>query len=144
MKSESTNENDQNINYWPWVSVFLAVSPIIGYFGAYLYESQFFTYFGIPLQFMVLDWTNLIVGIISFLSFSYFLIMVFSLPAILQHARIRTGILLNKFIWLGSLFLFVTLYIMQYSLVFPYLWIIYILPFFFVIQEFLVPIISQR
>lgn len=144
MKLESTNENDQRVNYWPWVSVFLAVSPVIGYFAAYLYESEFFKYFGIPLQFMVLDWANLIVGMISVLTFSYFLLVAISLPKILQYARIKTGILMNEFIWLGSLLLFVTLYILRYSLIFPYLWILYILPFYFAIQEFLIPIILQR
>lgn len=143
MANTATNDNELKSNYWPWVSVFLAVSPIIGYFVAYLYESQYFSHFGIPFQFMVIDWTDLIKGMFSFLSFALILLIVVCFPIILQYSRIRTGIILNRFIWLGCLFLFVTLYYLHYSAVFGYLWISYILPLLFIIQEFIVPYFAQ-
>ncbi len=145
MKSESKNEDNQSINYWPWVSLLLAVSPAIGYFAAYLYELEYFRYFGIPSEFIVLDWTNLLAGVLTFVTFSYFLLLVFILPDLLQTSGVQiTGIIRRRLIWISSVFLFVTLLVLQYSVSMPYIWVFYLIPLCFTVQIFVIPFISQR
>ena len=121
------------------------MSPAIGYFAVYLYELQYFRYFGIPSEFIVIDWTNLLAGVGTFITFSFLLFIVFIGPDFLRASGVQiTGIIRRRLFWVGSSFVFVTLLVLQYSVSMPYIWIFYIIPLFSTSQIFVVQVISQR
>jgi len=143
--SEVAADKPPGINYWAFIGVIIAISPAIGYLLAFCYEQEYFWYFKIPSELMIIDWTKLLLGMVSFLSVSSVLFIIIVLPDIIMNSWFKTnGVIAKHLIWVGSLLIFATIICLRYFVSDPKIWLFYVLPLFFLIRYFIFPLFSQK
>jgi hypothetical protein len=139
------SDKPKEVNYWAFIGVLVAISPAIGYFIAFLYEQAYFGYFGIPSDFIIIDWAHVLSGMVSLITFSSVLFIIIMFPAILRTTGIKIkSIIGDRLIWIACLLVFVIMLSLQYYTNAPYIYILYVLPLLFCLQFFVLPLISKR
>lgn len=145
-----SNENDKPIKkniikHWGWQSIILAGIPILGYMLAYVHEVGFCSEFGIPYEFIILDWTRILIAIgkiigIAFVLLLYLQVLVVSKPWIKKLGPINARLV--KYI--AVLFPFIIITIPYRSIWFDMLLVFLIPVSVFVFFDFLYPLIKWK
>lgn len=142
---ETTSETNHKWHYWLLSSLIFAAIPVIGYSLAFVYESQYCEFFGIPREFIAIDWTSLIIAIGSFIGYFVLVIVTLWAPMLIGLLGIRMPGLLTRIITRHTAFiLYISLLVIRYHSTERFLLFLFILPAYFMFFDFIWPLITQR
>lgn len=119
--------------------------PVMGYLIAFIYESRYLSVYGIPSDFVIINWTNLIVASGSVLGISIALLIFLWLPLIAaifgaSMKNILFGIIIRQI----SMYTYTTIFFARYHMMESGLEFVFILPVFLTFLDFIFPLITQR
>lgn len=142
---ENTSEANHKWHYWLLSSLILAAIPIIGYSLAFVYESQYCKFFGIPREFIFIDWTSLIIAIGSFIGYFVLVFATLWSPVFLRFLGIRIpGLITRRIVRHAAVILYSALLVLRYHSTERFLLFLFIIPAYFMFFDFIWPLITQR
>jgi hypothetical protein len=90
MADDNKNNSRENKADWKqWIPVVIAVGPVLGYGLAYVYELGYFNFYKIPTDFIVLNWTTVLVAVAASLAALYFLVWVLAILALIKPLKMN-------------------------------------------------------
>lgn len=142
---ETTSEANHKWHYWLLSSLILAAIPVIGYSLAFAYESQYCKFFGIPREFIVIDWTSLIIAIGSFIGYFVLVLATLWAPMLLNLLGIRIpGLITRRIFRHAAVILYISLLVVRYHSTNRFMLFLFIIPAYFMFFDFIWPLITQR
>lgn len=142
---ETTSEANHKWHYWLLSSLILAAIPVIGYSLAFIYESQYCKFFGIPREFIVIDWTSLIIAISSFIGYFVLVFVTLWAPILLKSLGIRIpGIITRAIFRHATLLLYISLIVLRYHSTNRFMLYLFILSAYWAFFDFIWPLMTQR
>ena len=84
MSTRVRSSVSQERNYWLLGSLTLAALPAIGYALAFVYENRFCEVFGIPKDFVVINWTSLLIAMGGILGYSLVIFALIQTPYLIR------------------------------------------------------------
>lgn len=146
MTGTTDNQTEEKKSKWMTQGIIVALIPVLGYALAYIHEIAFCDTFGIPKEFIILNWPSIIVSIGRIIVFSLVIIGVLLLPAFIQKTRgKKTGPIGRRIITYLVLFLVFFFLVMTYSftvLEFSFIFAFFLL--YFAILDFFGPCWTQK
>ena len=97
---ENTATDEKRSSLW-WLSLAIPLIPTIGAIGylmAYIYEWQFCNAFGIPKEFIAINWNNILIACIVIVSLTVALLAINFIPLVLFRIGIPwiSGTIIKK------------------------------------------------
>jgi len=149
-ENSSIQDKVPKVKAWAWEAIAVAAITATGYSLALIHEIAFCDVFGIPKEFIQLDWESILLAIGSFIGFSIFVLWMMAVPAwFVKKAKKRPGPVARRLVSHAVLLMifiaFVNRFFVPWSLnsllsvLFSFLFLLY-----FVAVDYLVPLWTQR
>lgn len=148
--SETTDSpTEEKKNQWILQGIVIALipvlGPVLGYTLAYVHETAFCDVFGIPKEFIIVNWPNIIVSIGRVLGSSLVLLWIMLIPALLQRSgNKKPGPYARRCILYFVLLFALFFLAMTYSLTVLEFLSVLVFLLFFALLDFLGPFWTQR
>jgi hypothetical protein len=139
------NSTEEKKDKWLTEGIIIALIPVLGYALAYIHEFAFCDIFGIPKEFIIVNWPSIITSIGRIIVLSLVIIGIILLPAFIQKTGgTKMGPIARRLVTYIPLLLASFFLVMGYSFILLEFLSILAFLLYFAILDFLGPCWTQR
>lgn len=142
IKSSNKKNNAQNKASWITDSIIVAISPIIAYLIVYSYEIGYAKTFGIPLEFISINFSSFFVIASSLLNIILIPFLVINIFIILFHGS--NNPIINQFKMYSHVYIMLIGVLFAYAPIWERIWPVFIFIIVFTAISFILPIFKHK